>query len=358
MDRKEAIDTIYNEIKSTDAVISSTGLISREIYKNYDGENNFYMVGSMGLASSIALGVAVNNRDKNVVVIEGDASLLMNMGSLATIGHVKPENFTHVVLDNQAYASCSEEPSVSGSIDLAAVARASGYTHTVNISNEHEFTEALKLRSEHKGPLFILAKINLGGQRDLPRPLDLPLIAERFKLFLNNNSLHIDKSDSSKELVILEESQSEKLLVERFKQILRRISKINIEKFKGIGIVLYNSNLLSHTVHTNTHSENPIQDKLNIFDEECIDTLLDLARWDSPYHDGFIFIDEHGKVTDIAQYFVPPIVPNKRPKEGMGIRYNSAFYGSFISGVIATGMVSSKKEPFLFQNGEKLLLSY
>lgn len=337
MNRKEAIDVIYKEVKNSDALITSTGLISREVYKGYDCENNFYMVGSMGLASSIGLGVAVNNKNKDVVVIEGDASLLMNMGTLATIGHIKPENFTHIVLDNHAYASCSEEPSISGTIDLVTIARASGYSYVTKVFNDHELSEALRLRSKQKGPLFILAEISLGGERNLPRPLDLPSIAQRFRLFINDRSQPDKTSTISKEVVIFEESQGEKLLIERFRQILKRISQTNIEKFKGIGIVLYNSNILPHTIHTDTHSQNPINHRINISDEECFVFLINLTRSDNPYHDGFIFINEQGTVTNIAQYFVPPIVPYQRPKEGMGIRYSSAFFGSFIRGLLQQG---------------------
>jgi len=355
MDRKEAIDVIYNNVKKEDAVISSTGLISREVYKGHESKQNFYMVGSMGLASSIGLGIAINNKDKDVIVIEGDASLLMNLGSLATIGYCSPENFIHIVLDNQSYASCSEEPSVSKTIDLAAVADRSGYKQVFTVLNDQELTQALKIRTERKGPVFILAKISLGGDRNLPRPLDLPSIAKRFKLFLDNPKLHCDEETEEK-VIVIDESQEKEILANRLKQVLKTISILDIENFKGIGIVLYDSRILHGSIHTNTRSESLLPKKPNIFDKDCIDFLSDVTSWDSPYHDGFIFVNENGQITDVAQYFVPPIVPEILPNETAGIRYHSALYGSIITGVMATGIVNSKHEPYFFQEGKQYFL--
>ena len=96
MKRKDAIDTIMKSVSRYDGIVSSTGLISRELFEYYDSEQLFYMPGSMGLASSIGLGIAVNKPSKRIVVIDGDASLLMNLGSMATIGYAK-ESSTYSV---------------------------------------------------------------------------------------------------------------------------------------------------------------------------------------------------------------------------------------------------------------------
>lgn len=358
MDRKEAIGTIFNNSTRTNAFVFSTGLISREAYKRCDSEQNFYMVGSMGLASSIGLGIATNNKNKNVVVIEGDASLLMNLGSLATIGHYSPENLVHIVLDNQSYASCSEESSLSKTIDLAAVAHVSGYKKVFTVSNDQELTQALKVMGEQKGPVFILAKINLGGDRNLPRPLDLPSITERFKLFLSNSEFSNNNRNTQDQILVLEESQERKILIERFKQVLKEISLLDIDNFTGIGIVLYDSSILAQSVHADIRSNNPLSENLDIYDDDrCIDFLRCITRQDSLYHDGFIFVDQTGKITNVAQYFVPQIVPEVQPNETAGIRYHSALYGSVTPGVIATGIVSSKHEPYFFQDGEQYSLT-
>src|SRR3989338_9400597 len=101
-----------------DAVVSTTGLISGEIFERFDSDRNIYVPGSMGLASSIGLGLAISCPNKRVVVVDGDASLLMNLGSIVTIGKRQPTNLLHIVIDNNAYASCSEEASMSDSSHL------------------------------------------------------------------------------------------------------------------------------------------------------------------------------------------------------------------------------------------------
>ena len=99
MNRKEAIQAIVKEI-GTSPIVSANGYISRDLYETHDRKENFYMIGSMGLASSIALGVAIKNPKIKVYVFDGDGNILMNLGSLATIGNLKPKNLIHVVFDN------------------------------------------------------------------------------------------------------------------------------------------------------------------------------------------------------------------------------------------------------------------
>ena len=183
MNRKESIETIVESLDGSEAVISSLGLISRELFENHDSENNFYMVGSMGLAPSIGLGIGLNSQDTQVVVIDGDGSVLMNLGSLATIGSYYPKNFIHIVLDNNAYGSCTEEPTFSKDVKLEEVAKSSGYSTIERVHNKEELYDAIQSCS-YNGPNFILAEIERGGRRHIKRPLDLPYIAGRFKGFL------------------------------------------------------------------------------------------------------------------------------------------------------------------------------
>ena len=185
MKRKEAIKIIIDSLKGKEAVISSTGLMSRELFNLNDRPQNFYMVGSMGLASSLGLGVAISKPKKKVVIIDGDASLLMNLGSLATIGHFKPKNLIHIVLDNEAYASCSGEPSISKTSKLDKVSKLVGYNTIKKVTTLKDLKKVVKEALKgNKGPFFILTKIELGGDRNLPRPLKLEKIAKRFKDFL------------------------------------------------------------------------------------------------------------------------------------------------------------------------------
>lgn len=182
MKRKEAIESIMSEIDSRDAVVSTTGLISREVFEKFDSVRNIYVPGSMGLVSSIGLGIAVSCPNKRVVVIDGDASLLMNLGSLVTIGERQPKNLLHIVIDNSAYGSCSEEKSLSDSAHLDTLARDVGYRYVRSVRDEAGLRCGIV--DFGTGPGFILAKIDLGGRRDFRRPLELAKIRDRFMLFL------------------------------------------------------------------------------------------------------------------------------------------------------------------------------
>ena len=110
-------------------VVHANGFISRESFNIEDRLGNFYMIGSMGLASSIALGVALNKPERRVVVFDGDGNVLMNLGSLAMISALQPRNFVHVVYDNEAYGSTGNQRTVSGQVPLDEIAREIGRAH-------------------------------------------------------------------------------------------------------------------------------------------------------------------------------------------------------------------------------------
>ncbi|MFH0853587.1 MAG: thiamine pyrophosphate-dependent enzyme [bacterium] len=181
MNRQEAIEVIMTTIDAQDAVVSTTGLISREIFEKFDSERNIYVPGSMGLASSIGLGLAMAQLTKRVVVIDGDASLLMNLGSAVTVGHKQPTNLLHIVLDNGAYASCSEERSMSKTAKLDVLAGEVGYQYVRAVDSQDGLKRAIMKFG--RGPGFILTKIELGGRRDFHRPLELAAIKSGFMLF-------------------------------------------------------------------------------------------------------------------------------------------------------------------------------
>lgn len=182
MNRQEAIEIVMTTISPNDVVVSTTGLISREIFEKFDSDRNVYVPGSMGLTSSIGLGLAVSCPSKRVIVIDGDSSLLMNLGSIVTIGNRQPANLLHVVIDNGSYGSCSEEKSMSDSAHFDKLAIDVGYQFVRVVSGQEMLKRAILEFS--RGPGFILAKIKLGGRRDFRRPLDLAKVKNRFMLFL------------------------------------------------------------------------------------------------------------------------------------------------------------------------------
>jgi phosphonopyruvate decarboxylase len=171
------------------AVVSTTGKTSRELYELDDSDhsktNRFYMVGSMGCAAGFGLGVSRGQAQRRVVVIDGDGSLLMKLGSLATIGHVGPSNLHHLVLDNGAHDSTGAQPTASPTVDLAAVALACGYRHAETVDDPDRLVEALERHVQMDGPTLLRMVIRTGARKDLGRPDLAPqAVWTRFSDFL------------------------------------------------------------------------------------------------------------------------------------------------------------------------------
>ncbi|MGH9474891.1 MAG: thiamine pyrophosphate-dependent enzyme [Terriglobales bacterium] len=180
MKRIDAIRSIIHVLDGA-LVVHATGMISRESYTVEDRPENFYMIGSMGLNSAIALGVALNAPRRLVVILDGDGSVLMNMGTLASIAELKPANLIHVVLDNESYASTGGQPTISGKISLERVAAAAGYAYAGRAENEASLAGELACLTARPRPAFLLVKVDPGNHPDLPRVRHTPPeIRERF----------------------------------------------------------------------------------------------------------------------------------------------------------------------------------
>lgn len=174
MARYEAIQKIMESIEE-ELIICNIGFPSRELYEIDDRPKNFYMIGSMGLASSIGFGLAMAKPHKDVVVIDGDGSLLMNMGSLVTIFANNPSNLTWIVIDNGAYGSTGNQDTYAQKTDLLNIAKAVGF------KNSFDFTDInLKdvIRSDDVS--FIVYKTEPGNSDAPIIDLDPITIKERF----------------------------------------------------------------------------------------------------------------------------------------------------------------------------------
>jgi thiamine pyrophosphate-dependent acetolactate synthase large subunit-like protein len=142
-------------------VVHANGYIARSSFNVEDRPGNFYMIGSMGLASSIALGVALSRPDVRTVIYDGDGNLLMNLGSTAMIGAAQPHNLIHVVFDNGVYASTGNQPAVSQNVALERVASAVGYKSSERVATADALRAAFASALEVGGPAFILAEIEV-----------------------------------------------------------------------------------------------------------------------------------------------------------------------------------------------------
>lgn len=168
MTRLEAIQLIVLHL-THELVIHANGMICRESFAAQDRPENFYMIGSMGLASSIALGIALCRPDRKVVVFDGDGNLLMNLGGLAMIGALQPRNLIHIVFDNEAYGSTGGQASLSKDLPLQEIARASGYRQAWRVEDREPLVTTTKELLRSEGPSFLLVKVSLREEQGVPR---------------------------------------------------------------------------------------------------------------------------------------------------------------------------------------------
>ena len=183
MSREEAIHTVAAVLGEKDVIVSTTGMISRELFeyrtaKNEGHERDFLTVGSMGHASQIALGIALAKQDRKVWCFDGDGASIMHMGSMAIVANKAPQNYVHVVFNNGAHDSVGGQPTVGLKIDLPAIAKAVGYKHVFSIDTKGELqtiltSHLLPLISE--GATFIEVKVKKGNRKDLGRPTTTPI---------------------------------------------------------------------------------------------------------------------------------------------------------------------------------------
>lgn len=179
MSRESAIQLVASSIDSHDIIVSTTGMISRELFEYretvHEGhERDFLTVGSMGHASQIALGIAMQKSDRKVYCFDGDGATLMHMGSLPIIGSVSPKNYIHVVFNNGAHDSVGGQPTVGLQIDFPKIATASGYKLAFSVEESDSLREVLDIIAKTDGPVFLEIKVKCGARKDLGRPTSTP----------------------------------------------------------------------------------------------------------------------------------------------------------------------------------------
>lgn len=153
IDRKKAWAALARHI--TDEIVVATYSSATDWLAVVDRPLNYFAFGAMGLASSHALGLALARPDKRVIVLDGDGSLLMNLGTLVTIGAVAPQNFTHIVAHNGSYEANGGHPIPNRQTDFAGIARSSGIAQARRIDQLADFENAVPSLLKDRGPLFI-----------------------------------------------------------------------------------------------------------------------------------------------------------------------------------------------------------
>jgi len=186
--KEEALKLVVGRIGKKDVIVSTTGTTSRELFEHrkklkegHDGD--FLTVGSMGHASSIALGVALRKPERDIYCLDGDGAAIMHMGALAVIGDQCPRNLRHIIFNNGAHDSVGGQPTVGFRIDFPAIAMACGYKAAFRAETPADIEEKMSLLRGADGPVLLEIRVNKGSRKDLGRPSVSP--AEGKKAFMD-----------------------------------------------------------------------------------------------------------------------------------------------------------------------------
>ncbi|MFQ5689316.1 MAG: thiamine pyrophosphate-dependent enzyme [Gemmatimonadota bacterium] len=182
MERSECLELLYPELEDR-LVVTIMGACAQELYDLGHRENFFYLQHAMGLASSIGLGLALHLPEERVIVLDGDGSVLMNLGTFATLARYRPRNLIHIIFDNGSLLSTGGFTShtTAGITDLAAVARGAGIEHVATATSLIQFGEAVLEALERESLSVLVAKVDAVGPDLYGMDLELPENAFRFR---------------------------------------------------------------------------------------------------------------------------------------------------------------------------------
>jgi len=180
LNRADLTKRLVGKLKRDEAVVAGIGNTNFDLFAAGHRPQNFYMLGSMGLACPIAFGVALAQPERGVIALEGDGSILMSLGCLTTIATVRPRNLTIVIWDNGIYQITGKQATATGGVtDIVAVARGAGLANSEWVRDAEHFERLIDRRFDDGGPLLLAAKIDdKPGTAQTPR--DPALIRNRF----------------------------------------------------------------------------------------------------------------------------------------------------------------------------------
>jgi sulfopyruvate decarboxylase subunit beta len=177
--RADALQTIYPELENR-IVVTIMGAVAAELYTLGHRPNFFYLEHAMGLASSMGLGIALSMPEHKVIVIDGDGSLLMNLGTLSTMARYKPGNLLHIVFDNESLLSVGGFPTATSTgTDLAGIARASGVPSVMEANTSESLKASVSEALASNRLTTIISKVEAIGPKSFH--MDLPLLENRFQ---------------------------------------------------------------------------------------------------------------------------------------------------------------------------------
>jgi len=177
--RIDCLAAIYDRLAEC-AVVTIMGAVAAELYSLGHRPNFFYLEHAMGLASSMGLGIALSQPDRKVVVLDGDGSVLMNLGGLTTLARYAPPNLTQIVFDNESLLSVGGFPTATGTgSDLAGIARAAGVADARTVTTLEQFSEAAGAAIDGDRLACVVAKVEAAGPASFH--MDLHLLENRFE---------------------------------------------------------------------------------------------------------------------------------------------------------------------------------
>lgn len=191
LSRMEAIRMISEYVDDQTLVVATTGMPSRELFTVQDRSSNLYLMGSMGHAMAVGCSLATERPNFKVLVLDGDGSVIMHMGSLSTIGHYKPKNLIHIVLDNEVYETTGNQDTTSATTHFSKIAESCGFANSDLCDDASSFQEALKKAMSLPGPHLIHMKVNRTPAGKIPRITtkhSAPEISAHFKAYINERS--------------------------------------------------------------------------------------------------------------------------------------------------------------------------
>jgi thiamine pyrophosphate-dependent acetolactate synthase large subunit-like protein len=180
LNRTALTELLVRRLKHDEAVIGGIGNSNFDLFAAGHRQQNFYMLGSMGLACPIALGVALAQPERGVIALEGDGSILMGLGCLATIANLKPRNLTIIIWDNGIYQITGKQRAATAGVsDIVAIAHGAGIANSLWVSDEQHFEKLLDRGFDDGGPVLLAVKVDdQPGKGQTPR--DPALIRSRF----------------------------------------------------------------------------------------------------------------------------------------------------------------------------------
>ena len=245
LEREDAIETVIKQLSDSDIIVSTTGYISREVYETRERlgqshKQDFLTVGSMGHASSVALGIALEKPERNIYCLDGDGAFLMHQGAIVINASKNLNNYKHIVFNNEAHDSVGAQPTAASTAQLAQLAKFAGYKNCYSVSSKDDLIKILPDFIKDRGTSFLEIKVKCGAREDLGRPKETP--CENKQIFTENlrQISYCCRGAIEKLPEILQGENVKKVLVFTGKKSFESIKPVFETKLEGKQIIYYN----------------------------------------------------------------------------------------------------------------------